>query len=57
MEEKVVVATSKMEFVEVECFKLKKDLIAIMNERNDTNQKIKESTEALCVEKALVIQN
>ena len=56
MEEKVVVATSKVESVEVECSQLKKDLIAIMNERNDANQKIKELTKALRVEKVLVVQ-
>ena len=37
VEEKVVVATSKAESVEVECSQLKKDLIAVMNERNDVN--------------------
>ena len=56
MEEKVVVANSKVEFVEVECSKLRKDLIVAMNEQNDTNEKIKELTEALHVEKALIIQ-
>ena len=56
VEEKVVVATSKAESVEVECSQLKKDLIAVMNERNDVNQRIKELTEALRVEKALVVQ-
>jgi len=56
MEEKVVVANSKVESIEVECSKLKKDLIAVMNEKNDANEKIRELTEALCVEKALVIQ-
>ena len=55
-EEKVVVVTLKAESVEVECSKLKKDLIAGMNERNDANQKIKELIEALRVEKALVLQ-
>ena len=48
--------TLKAESVEVECSKLKKDLIAGMNERNDANQKIKELIEALRVEKALVLQ-
>ena len=56
MEEKVVVANSKVESVEVECSKLRKDLIVAMNERNDANEKIKELTEALHVEKALIIQ-
>ena len=54
--EKVVVATSKVESVKVECSKLKKDFIAVINERNDANHKIKELTEALRVEKALVVQ-
>ena len=49
-------ATSKVESMEVECSQLKKDLIAVMNERNGANQKIKEFTEALRVEKALVVQ-
>lgn len=33
---------------------VKKDLIVAMNERNDANQKVKELTESLRVEKALV---
>ena len=37
-------------------FPMKKDLIAVMNERNDANQKIKELTKALRVEKVLVVQ-
>ena len=49
-------ATSKVESMKVECSQLKKDLIAVMNERNEVNQKIKELTEALHVEKALVVQ-
>nr|POE75096.1 hypothetical protein CFP56_67528 [Quercus suber] len=56
IEEKVVVATSKAESMEVECSQLKKNLISVMNERNEANQKIKELTEALRVEKALVVQ-
>ena len=51
-----MVANSKVESIEVECSKLKKDLIAVMNEKNDANEKIRELIEALCVEKALVIQ-
>ena len=51
-----MVATSKAKSVEVECARLKKDFMAFMNERNDANQKIKELTEALRVEKALVVQ-
>ena len=49
-------ATSKAESVEVECFQLKKDLFVAMNERSDANQKVKELTKALHVEKALVAQ-
>ena len=49
-------ATSKVESIEVECSHLKKDLIAVMNERNEANKKIKELTEALHMEKALVVQ-
>ena len=56
VEDKVVVATSKVESMEVECSQLKKDLIAVMNERNEANQKIKDFTKDLHVEKALVIQ-
>ena len=54
VEEKVVMATSKAESVEVEFSQLKKDLIVAMNKRNDANRKIKELIEALRVEKALV---
>nr|POF01849.1 hypothetical protein CFP56_36621 [Quercus suber] len=56
IEEKVIVATSKAKSVEVECSQLKKDLITTMNEKNEANQKIKELTKALRVEKALVVQ-
>nr|POE57251.1 hypothetical protein CFP56_01902 [Quercus suber] len=56
VEEKIVMASSKAEFVEAECSQLKKDLITTMNEQNEANQKVKELTESLHVEKALVIQ-
>lgn len=55
-EEKVVVANSKVESIEVECSKLRKDLIVTMNETNNTNEKIRELIEALHVEKVLVVQ-
>nr|POE46419.1 hypothetical protein CFP56_56740 [Quercus suber] len=55
-EEKIVMASSKAESVEAECSQLKKDLITAMNERNEANQKVKELTESLPMEKALVIQ-
>ena len=54
VEEKVVMATSKAESIEVEFSQLKKDLIVAMNKRNDANRKIKELIEALRVEKDLV---
>ena len=56
MEEKVVVVNSKEESVEVESSKLRKDLISAKNETNYANQKIRELTEALHVEKVLVVQ-
>ena len=49
-------ATLKVESVEVQCSQLKKDLIVAMNERNEVNQKIKELTEALRMEKAFIAQ-
>ena len=49
-------ATLKVESVEVQCSQLKKDLIVAMNERNEVNQKIKELTEALRVEKTFIAQ-
>ena len=55
VEEQVVVATSKVESMKAECSQLK-DLITVMNEKNDVNQKIKDLTKALRVEKALVVQ-
>lgn len=55
-EEKVVVATLKAKSVEVECSKLRKDLINAMNEMNDANLKVKELIEALRMEKALIVQ-
>ena len=56
VEEKVMMATSKAKSVKAECSQLKKDLIIAMNERNEVNQKVKELTESLHVEKALIIQ-
>ena len=54
--EKAVVANSKLEFVEVKSSKLRKDLIVAMDETSKANEKIKELSEALRVEKMLVIQ-
>ena len=55
-EEKVLVTNSKLEFVEAESSKLRKDLIAAMDEMNKAKEKIKELKEAVRVEKMLVIQ-
>ena len=55
-EEKVVVANSKLESVEAKNSKLRKDLIAAMDKTNKVNEKIRELTKALFVEKALVVQ-
>ena len=46
-EEKVMVANSKLEYVEAESSKLRKDLIIAMDETNKENEKIKELSEAL----------
>ena len=55
-EEKVLVTNSKLEFVEAESSKLRKDLVAAMDEMNKAKEKIKELKEAVRVEKMLVIQ-
>ena len=54
-EEKVVVVNSKLESVEAESSKLRKDLIVVMDKTNKA-EKVKELSEALWVEKALVAQ-
>ena len=51
-----MVANSKLESVEVESWKLRKDLITAMDKTNKANEKIKELNKALQVEKALVVQ-
>jgi len=50
------VANSKVESFEVECSKLRKNLIVAMNETKNINEKTRELTEALRIEKALVVQ-
>ena len=54
-EEKLVVANSKVDFVEVESLKLRKDLIKAMDQATKANEKVKELKDALKVEKMLVI--
>ena len=56
IEEKVGVVNSKLESVEAESSKLRKDLIEAMDEVNRAKEKIKELNEALKVEKMLVVQ-
>ena len=47
---------SKLESIEAKSSKLRMDLIAAMDEMNKANEKVKELSEALRVEKALVAQ-
>ena len=56
IEEKVGVVNSKLESIEAESLKLRKDLIEAMDEVNRAKEKIKELNEALKVEKMLVVQ-
>ena len=53
-EEKVVMATSKVEALEAEASGLRKDLIVAMDEDNSSKEKIKTLTEELDAEKQLV---
>ena len=55
-EEKVVVANSKVDSVDAESSKLRKDLIEAMDQSTKTKEKVKKLKEALKVEKKLVIQ-
>ena len=55
-EEKVVVANSKVDSVEAESLKLRKDLIEAMDQVIKAKEKVKELRVALKVEKMLVIQ-
>ena len=54
-EEKVVVANSKVDYVEAESLKLRKDLIEAMDQVTKAKEKVKELRVALKVEKMLVI--
>ena len=51
-----MVANSELEYVEAESLKLRKDLIVAMDETKKANEKIRELTKALRVEKVLVVQ-
>ena len=54
-EEKVVVANSKVDYVEAESSRLRKDPIEAMDRSTKAKEKVKELKEALKVEKNLVI--
>ena len=51
-----MVANSELEYVEAESLKLRKELIVAMDETKKANEKIRELTKALRVEKVLVVQ-
>ena len=51
-----MVANSKVDFVEAESSRLRKDLIEAMDQLTKAIEKVKELKEALKVEKKLVIQ-
>ena len=55
-EEKVVVANSKVDSIEAESLKLRKDLIEAMDQSTKAKENVKELKKALNVEKKLVIQ-
>ena len=55
-EEKVVVANSKVDSVEAESSRLRKDLIEAMDQATKAKEKVKELKDTLKVEKKLVIQ-
>ena len=55
-EEKAMVATSKVEALEVETSGLRRDLIAMMDANNASKEKIKTLSKQLSVEKLLVKQ-
>ena len=55
-EEKVVVANSKVDSIEAESSKLRKDLIEAMDQSTKAKEKMKELKEALKVDKKFIIQ-
>ena len=55
-EEKVVVANSKVDSIEAESLKLRKDLIEAMDQSTKAKENVKELKKALNVKKKLVIQ-
>lgn len=55
-EEKAVVTGSKVETLEAESSKLRKELISTMDEGNSTKEKVKALVEELRVEELLIVQ-
>nr|POF00827.1 hypothetical protein CFP56_55356 [Quercus suber] len=55
-EEKIVVANSKVDLVEAESSRLRKDLVEAMEQATKAKEKVKELKDALKVEKKLIIQ-
>ena len=55
-EEKAVMANFKVEALEVEASRLRKDLISTMDDNNASKEKIKTLSEELSIEKLLVKQ-
>jgi len=54
--EKVVVTNSKVDSIEAESSRLRKDLIEAMDQSTKAKEKVKELKEALKIEKNLIIQ-
>ena len=55
-EEKIMVTNSKVDLIEAESSKLRKDLIEAMDQLTKAKEKVKDLKDALKVEKKLVIQ-
>ena len=55
-EEKVVVANSKVNSVEAESSRLRKDLIEVMDQATKAKEKVKELKDALKVENMVIVQ-
>ena len=55
-EEKVVVANSKVNSVEAESSRLRKDLIEVMDQATKAKKKVKELKDALKVENMVIVQ-
>ena len=54
-EEKVVITDSKVEVLEAESYKLRKDLILVMDKGNTTKEKVKTLSKVLRVENLLIV--